>query len=184
MGSSGWREAYGDGTREPVACRTGRLGRPGPRCDRWLDLQAGPPGRRSTDADRRVQSAARRRQRARPARIEDARRVIDDVEVQDQVARPRVTAVVRGLRRVDQVSACPVRLVSRRQVAKRDEETAGVALDPEDRQSLAGQRPVQSDAGRCAASRPSTAPSTTRAETPVRTPHRARAARGRRQAGS
>src|SRR3954447_23623136 len=87
-------------------------------------------------ADRQIEAILWRRERAGPARIEGARRLVREVEVDDERARRRIAAEVGALRRIDEVAAGRVRLGAVRFVTKRDEDAARVAGHPED-----GERP-------------------------------------------
>ena len=88
-------------------------------------------GRRSPARIGDVQAVLGWCQRARPARVEGARRLEREVEVQDHRARGRIAAEVRALRGVDQVAAGAVGLGAVGRVAERDEEAARVAGHPE-----------------------------------------------------
>ena len=79
-------------------------------------------------AHRDRQPVGRRRQRARPARVVGAGRVVGDVEVEHEP--PVVGAQVRALDRVEQVAAGAVGLAPARRIAERDEQAAAVRVEP------------------------------------------------------
>jgi len=78
--------------------------------------------------DRERQPVLRRRQRARPARVVDARRVVRVVEIEDESVRPG--AEIGTLDRVVQVAAAAVGAAPVRRVTERQPQPAAVALEP------------------------------------------------------
>src|SRR3954471_5941733 len=77
-------------------------------------------------ADRQIEAVLGRRERAGPARIEGARRLVGEVEVDDERPRGGIAAEVGALRRIDEVAAGRVRLGAVRLVPERDEDAARV----------------------------------------------------------
>ena len=84
------------------------------------------------DGDR--QPVLRRAERADPARVVRARRVVGEVEVEDEAAV--LFAQVGALDRVEQVPAAAVGLAARRGVGEREEDAAAVGVEPEERELL------------------------------------------------
>jgi hypothetical protein len=82
--------------------------------------------------DREIETVRRRRQRAGPLGIERARRLVGEVEVEDQGAGVAIATEVGALGRVEQIAARAVRLGPVRAVAERQEQPAGIALHPVD----------------------------------------------------
>src|SRR3954471_10363188 len=93
-------------------------------------------------ADRQIEAVLGWRERAGPARIEGARRLVGEVEVNDERAPGRIAAEVGALRGVDEIAAGRVRLGAVRLVPERDEDAARVAGHPE-----RGERPFASGEG-------------------------------------
>src|SRR3954454_8812592 len=100
-------------------------------------------------ADRQIETVLGRRERAGPAQIEGARRLVREVEVDDEGAGGRIAAEVGALRRIDEVAAGRVCLGAVRFVTERDEDAARVAGHPED-----GERPFAGGEGELDAPHP------------------------------
>src|SRR5438094_255811 len=89
----------------------------------------GPAGRHwAAGADLDRETIRRRRQRARPPVVVRARRVVGEVEVEQEPAV--LHAEIRALHRVQQVAPGAAGLAAARQVAERQEHPAAVAVEP------------------------------------------------------
>src|SRR6478609_6640006 len=93
---------------------------------------AGPSAEALAGADLEIEPVRRGSERTRPLRIEGARRLEREVEVEDEAVRRPPGAEVRALRRVEQVAAGAVRLATVRRIAEGEEQSAGIALHPEE----------------------------------------------------
>src|SRR6266550_5181872 len=83
--------------------------------------------------DRQVEAVLGRRERAGPFRVEGARRLVGEVEVEHEAAVD-VAAQVGALGGVEEVTAGAVGFGAVGRVAERQEQAAGVAGHPEQRQ--------------------------------------------------
>src|SRR5437588_11916238 len=90
--------------------------------------------------DRHRQPVRRRRQRTDPARIVDARRVVREVDIEDQPAV--LGAEIGALDRIEEIPARPIGLGPAGSVAKGQIEPTAIALQPEqvEPQGLAAER--------------------------------------------
>src|SRR5204863_5596207 len=93
-----------------------------------------------TGADRDVEPVLGRGKRTRPTGIERARRLIGEVEVQDERAAAWVASEVGALGGIEEIAPGGVRLVPVGRVAERQEQPARVALHPEQREAAGSGR--------------------------------------------
>src|SRR5439155_5529893 len=99
-----------------------------PRTRRSSARSLSPSGQALAGADLDRETIRRRRQRARPAVVVRAGRVVGEVEVEQEPAV--LHAEIRALHRVQQVAPGAVGLAAARQVAEGQEHPAAVAVEP------------------------------------------------------